>query len=193
MECENLRWNSHSNCPPRYEQMEVSMSRLWIYCYLLYSVFAAGLTLGSEAYGQRQPYTAGDEVAGTLQKRDRVARISFRTASETEIVAFYFATDDQEALLGAQVQVLLPGDVIAARLPWGRGKDFPVVVMGRATTWTFELRPARPLRRAMKYRLRVARLQPAPPSAQQSCQDMLQSLGINAWIIFLSSHQTPTP
>jgi hypothetical protein len=31
------------------------MSRLGIYCYLLYSVFAAGLTLGSEAYGQRQP------------------------------------------------------------------------------------------------------------------------------------------
>jgi len=47
--------------------------------------------------------TAGDEVAGALQKRDRVARISFRTASETEIVAFHFATDDQEALLGAQV------------------------------------------------------------------------------------------
>jgi hypothetical protein len=43
----------------------------------------------------------------------------------------------------------------------------------------------------MKYRLRVARLQPAPPSAQQSCQDMLQSLGINAWIIFLSSPPNP--
>ncbi len=157
----------------------------------LFMIYGVLLLAGCQTTESKPVLSVGDEVEGTLKGPGAVERWSFRTSSDTEVITFHVTGMGKVPLQGIQMRVLLPGDAVAAQLATSAQKELGGAVVGRATTWTVELKLVEPATGPLPYRFRVSPWSTPPSAAQSPCERTLQGLGISAFIIFLSNVPNP--
>ena len=158
---------------------------------LLVIICSVLLSAGCATLEPKRVLSVGDEVEGTLKEPGAVVRWSFRTTSDTEVVTFHVAGDGKVPLQGVQTRVLLPGDALAAQLATRDQEEFGAAIVGRATTWTVELKLEESVTRPVQYRFRVGHWRASGSALQSPCETTLQSLGIKAFIMLLPNVPNP--
>jgi hypothetical protein len=127
------------------------------------------------------------------QKSVPPTRLEFRASSPLEPIILTLTADDPTDLTGAEIDLLLPGDVTVTRLVAGQGEGFSIVAFGQFRSGTLIVTPKETKQRPPVYRLRTgpAAFSSSAAATGTACSAVFARQHIGGLVILLLS--TPNP